>query len=479
MEIEAFAFLDWFIPDATSIERSERGLARNFVLTHLLGPFLVQSIAVLLYRTDRQAGLACWTMMACISAFWLLPFALRITSNFRVVALISVELLCVTSLVGTSFYGGVNSPFLPWLLVSLMLGFFYLSDDAVRVLALFACNIIVMLVANTVFHIPQHLNAAELVTISWFSVFSATAYMSWMAIYYANIISMSSELERETERLRSTAQQLREATQRADMASHGKSVFLAKMSRQIKTPLQTILASSQSLLDRLSLGADPSGWTPEVRKIDRAGHRLLSMVSEFVDSTRVEADALEPETEDFALLDFVYQTAAPMRSILAQNEHDLIIEAGRDLGRALTDAGKLRDVILTLTGRVAAATRSSKVCLTVRRDRKRGGDWIEIQLRAIGRSGASGRLYTERRVGEPFKDAPAEPIKGDDLIETSRMRCAILGGSLLSMRNHHGVPSFIIRVPVFSIERISGDERQTGGRPLAMPVPVEHKHVSA
>ena len=468
MRNEAVAFLDWFIPDATTIERSELGLARNFVLTHLVGPCLVQSIAVLLYTTDPEAGLACWTMMACISAFWLLPFVLKVTNNFRIVALISVELLCVTSLVGTSFYGGVNSPFLPWLLVSLMLGFFYLSGDAARVLALFACNIVVMLVANMAFRIPQHLNAAELVTISWVSVFSATAYMSWMAVYYANIISLSSELERETERLRSTAQQLREATQRADTASHGKSVFLAKMSRQIKTPLETILASSQSLLDRLSRGRDPAEWTPEVKKIDGAGRRLLAMVSEFVDPTRFEADALEPETEDFALPDFIDQTAAAMGPILAQSGIGLIVEARRDLGRARTDAGQLREVILTLTGRVAAAIRNGKISLSVRRNRKRGGDWIEIHLRTVGRYGASGRLITERRPGEPSKDAPMEVFRGDDGIETSRMRCAILGGSLSVMRNHHGIPSFVIRVPVFSIEQSGGEERRAEGRHLAM-----------
>lgn len=456
MRNEAFAFLDWFIPGAATIERSELGLARNFVLTHLVGPFLVESIAIMLCRTDPQAGLACWTMMACISAFWLLPFVLKVTDSFRVVALISVELLCVTSLVGTSFYGGVNSPFLPWLLVSLMLGFFYLSDDAARVLALFVCNIIVMLVANIVFHVPQHLNAAELVRISWFSVFSATAYMSWMAIYYANIISMSSELERETDRLRSTAQQLREATQRADTASHGKSVFLAKMSRQIKTPLDTILESSRSLLQRLSAGPDPEDWKPEVRKIEGAGRKLQAMVSEFVDSTRVETDALEPATEDFLLDEFVDQTVAAMRPILAQSRIDLIVEARRDLGHALTDAGKLREVVLALTQRLAAATQNGKATLAMRRDRKRGGDWVEIQIRPVGRREASGRLIEDQRQGASVKSSREEAFGDGNGIETVRMRCAILGGSLSVMRNHQGIPSFVMRVPIFSIEQMSG-----------------------
>src|SRR6266481_2633955 len=41
--------IDWFIPSAAKVERSEHGLARNFVFTHLFGPALSQSISVFLY----------------------------------------------------------------------------------------------------------------------------------------------------------------------------------------------------------------------------------------------------------------------------------------------------------------------------------------------------------------------------------------------------------------------------------------------
>ena len=34
--------IDWFIPAAAMAERSERGLAQNFVFTHLFGPALSQ-----------------------------------------------------------------------------------------------------------------------------------------------------------------------------------------------------------------------------------------------------------------------------------------------------------------------------------------------------------------------------------------------------------------------------------------------------
>ena len=53
------------------------------------------------------------------------------------------------------------------------------------------------------------------------SIASATVYMTWMAIYYTNITTMRSELEREAERHRATAARLRRA---ADGSAAGRSV---------------------------------------------------------------------------------------------------------------------------------------------------------------------------------------------------------------------------------------------------------------
>src|SRR5258705_13602362 len=106
--------IDWFIPSAAKVERSEHGLARNFVFTHLFGPALSQSISLFLYLSDPHPGFACWTVIVCICLFWALPLVYRLTSNLHLSALISVELLAFTSLFGAYYYGGVGSPvFLP------------------------------------------------------------------------------------------------------------------------------------------------------------------------------------------------------------------------------------------------------------------------------------------------------------------------------------------------------------------------------
>src|SRR6185437_8689680 len=100
--------IDWFIPAEAKLERSERGLAQNFVFTHLFGPALSQSISVFLYLSDPNPGFACWTVITCICLFWVLPFVYKFSGDLQLSALMSVELLAFTSLFGAYFYGGVS-----------------------------------------------------------------------------------------------------------------------------------------------------------------------------------------------------------------------------------------------------------------------------------------------------------------------------------------------------------------------------------
>jgi signal transduction histidine kinase/ActR/RegA family two-component response regulator len=139
----------------------------------------------------------------------------------------------------------------------------------------------------------------------------------------------------------------RAAKQAADEANQAKGDFLAYTSHEIRTPLNAIIGFSDVLL------TSPLDKTQQdySRRIKNAGTRLLTLINDLLDLSKIEAGKLNIEYADFELrqtLDEVVQEQA-----VKAREKNVVLELTIDdnVPDALVgDSLRLRQIVLNLIG---------------------------------------------------------------------------------------------------------------------------------
>lgn len=458
--------IDWFIAPQARTDEAMLGRARIFVFSHLFGPALGHAISIYLYFADRTHGFPFWVIVTSITLFWALPLGMKVIGRLQPLAWFSVENLTFVTLFGSYYYGGVSSPFLPWLLIALLLGFFYIGERPFMVLGIFCANVAGFFAAyllNGSF--PQHIPLEGLSGVGVVSVTTATIYMAMMALYYADVVASQSGRQQEAARHRATAERLRKAMEEAERSNRQKSVFLAKMSHQLRTPLNAVIGYSEILLEDAKENEDEQ--IADLQRINSAGKHLLSLVTDVLDMSKIESNKTDLTIQPFHLNDFIDDVVSTGRSLVTSNGNEFIIDREAGLGIVISDETRLRQAVLNLLSNAGKFTKHGRVTLSASRHTERGEDWVRLSVTDTGIGITADNLL---KLFKDFNQADASTASkygGTGLgLALSRHLCRMMGGNI-DVQSEFGRGSrFTIRIPAY-LEQHRMDSVASGATTLA------------
>jgi PAS domain S-box-containing protein len=159
---------------------------------------------------------------------------------------------------------------------------------------------------------------------------------------------------------------LRAALDDAQAANRAKGAFLNMMSHELRTPLQATLGYSEFLLS-----APEETLTPEQRQdigyIHQASQRMIAMVNQLLDLSRMDADRLNLDVEPVDLAEVVEQVRQDVAPQAAEKGIELRIDLPASLPPILGDEERIRQVLLNLVGNAVKFTHAGHVSVTATR----------------------------------------------------------------------------------------------------------------
>lgn len=165
---------------------------------------------------------------------------------------------------------------------------------------------------------------------------------------------------------RKLAEEFQKVAQTAQAANQAKSAFLANMSHELRTPLNAIIGYSDLLKeDAEDLGCED--FIPDLNKIQTAGKHLLSLISDILDISKIEAGRMELYLESFNPASLIDDVVYTVQSLVEKNSNKFEIDCMNNLGVMYADVTKTRQILLNLLSNAAKFTKGGTIKISVER----------------------------------------------------------------------------------------------------------------
>lgn len=344
--------------DKFTYEGSNRGIIERFLLfVHTINSAMMITLCVKQYNGTYCSLL----MLAGIAVCWILHVAKSGTYEFRA---LGCSIVMFISVILYSGYVGNLDRILPMVMVLIVLLGLYGIE-----------SLLLVATAGTVLLYAYH--GLVLKTLSF-----ATVQERFEVLLQAvSVFFLQYLVYMWTKRNAEGSNRLLKAIDELKNVQSSKDDFLANVSHEIRTPINTICGMSEMVLKEEL----PLDMKNNIRDIDMAGRNLMAIVRDILDFSELQSGKIELEEETYNITSTINDIINMAMARRQGKRVELVVDCDPDIPCALSgDEKKLRRIIMNLVDNAIKFTNVGCVFIGVQFRRESYGINLVVTIRDTG-----------------------------------------------------------------------------------------------
>jgi PAS domain S-box-containing protein len=204
--------------------------------------------------------------------------------------------------------------------------------------------------------------------------------------------------------------ELTAAKRQAEEASSQKSDFLAKISHEVRTPLNAIIGFAEVMMEERFGPMGNERYRSYARDIHTSGEHVISLVNDLLDLSKIEAGKLDLSFSSVNLNEVVQQSVSLMQPQASRDRIIMRLALATGLPNVVADNRSMRQIVLNLLSNSIKFTQAGGQAIISTTLSERGEAVLRVRDTGVG--------MTERELAiamEPFRQVASTTLGGTGL----------------------------------------------------------------